>query len=77
MSRFRLKLTLSILLLTTSTAFAQPRQELADSSLSEVGESDSAGAERETDSTIVYNAQFFAPYKPVTANDMLERWIDC
>jgi len=73
MSRFRLKLTLSILLLTTSTAFAQPRQELADSSLSEVDESGSAGAEQETDSTIIYNAQFFAPYNPVTANDMLDR----
>lgn len=73
MTRSCRKLTLSFLLLTAWNAFAQPQPESRNPGLSEKDASASEDEERKTDSTVVYDAQFFAPYNPVTANDVLDR----
>lgn len=73
MTCFHRKRTLSALLLITSTAVAQPQLEPPNARLSGIDESVVDATEREAGSTVVYDAQFFAPYNPITANDMLDR----
>ncbi|HNP62477.1 MAG TPA: TonB-dependent receptor [Woeseiaceae bacterium] len=73
MIRFRRNRTLSALLLITSTAVAQAQLEPLNAGVSGVDEPGIDTTEREADSTVIYDAQFFAPYNPITANDMLDR----
>lgn len=73
MTRFHRNQTLNALLLTSSTAVAQSQLEPPNAVPSGIDESGFDTVEREADSTVVYDAQFFAPYNPVTASDMLDR----
>lgn len=67
----------TFLLVVFSLAFATPpllAQEPAPASSLSGAEPDLDGMEVENaDSTVVYQADFFASYNPVTANDMLDR----
>jgi hypothetical protein len=66
------QLSLFLLLISAQNGFSQegtPGQRLA----AEATVEDSTGADENTDSTVVYAAEFFAQYNPVTANDMLDR----
>ncbi len=65
-------LSLFILLVTTQNGLAQeiiPSPQQAAGAVVET----SANADEEANSTVVYNAEFFAQYSPVTAKDMLDR----
>ncbi|MGY8783915.1 MAG: TonB-dependent receptor domain-containing protein [Pseudomonadales bacterium] len=65
-------LSLFILLVTTQNGLAQeiiPSPRQAAGAVVET----SANADEEANSTVVYNAEFFAQYSPVTAKDMLDR----
>lgn len=72
-TRFHRKQTLLVLSLVTFSAVAQAELEPLNAAQSGVDESGFSSTERGADSTVVYKAQFFAPYNPVTANDMLDR----
>ena len=66
------RLSLLILLVTTQNGLAQeitPSPQQAASALAGT----SANADEDANSTVVYNAKFFAQYSPVTAKDMLDR----
>lgn len=77
-SRLRVK-TAMLLVLASSTALASSaRQPEADTGadspdLSAVQSRPSADVEDVDESTVVYPADFFEPYNPVSANDMLDR----
>ncbi|WP_156762685.1 TonB-dependent receptor plug domain-containing protein [Woeseia oceani] len=73
MTRFQQNRTLSALLLITSTAVAESQQAPLSANVSGINKSEFSTTERGGNSTVVYQAQFFAPYNPVTANDMLDR----
>lgn len=73
MTRVCRKQALSTLLLSVSTAVAQPQAKFPDMETFDVNKSGTATRENEADSTVVYNAGYFAPYNPITANDMLDR----
>ena len=65
-------LSLFILLVATQNGLAQeiiPSPQQAAGAVVET----SANADEEANSTVVYNAEFFAQYSPVTAKDMLDR----
>jgi outer membrane receptor protein involved in Fe transport len=65
-------LSLFILLVATQNSLAQeiiPSPQQAAGAVVET----SANADEEANSTVVYNAEFFAQYSPVTAKDMLDR----
>tara|TARA_B110000285_G_scaffold103876_1_gene118270 strand:- start:2477 stop:4651 length:2175 start_codon:yes stop_codon:yes gene_type:complete len=65
-------LSLFILLVATQNGLAQeiiPSPRQAAGAVVET----SANADEEANSTVVYNAEFFAQYSPVTAKDMLDR----
>ena len=65
-------LSLFILLVTTQNGLAQeitPSPQQAAGALAGT----SANADEDANSTVVYNAEFFAQYSPVTAKDMLDR----
>ena len=67
-----LLLSLFILLVTTQNGLAQeitPSPQQAAGALAGT----SANADEDANSTVVYNAKFFAQYSPVTAKDMLDR----
>ncbi len=66
------RLSLFILLVTTQNGLAQeitPSPQQAAGALAGT----SANADEDANSTVVYNAEFFAQYSPVTAKDMLDR----
>ena len=66
------RLSLFILLVTTQNGLAQeitPSPQQAAGALAGT----SANADEDANSTVVYNAKFFAQYSPVTAKDMLDR----
>ena len=66
------RLSLLILLVTTQNGLAQeitPSPQQAAGALAGT----SANADEDANSTVVYNAKFFAQYSPVTAKDMLDR----
>ena len=66
------RLSLLILLVTTQNGLAQeitPSPQQAAGALAGT----SANADEDANSTVVYNAEFFAQYSPVTAKDMLDR----
>ena len=66
------RLSLFILLVTTQNGLAQeitPSPQQAAGALAGA----SANADEDANSTVVYNAEFFAQYSPVTAKDMLDR----
>ncbi len=63
---------LSLFLFTAQNGFSQessPSQQLAGETVAE----DSSGSDENADSTVVYSAEFFTQYNPITANDMLDR----
>jgi outer membrane receptor protein involved in Fe transport len=65
-------LSLFILLVATQNGLAQeiiPSPQQAAGAVVQT----SANADEEANSTVVYNAEFFAQYSPVTAKDMLDR----
>ena len=65
-------LSLFILLVATQNGLAQettPSPQQAAGALAGT----SASADEDANSTVVYNAEFFAQYSPVTAKDMLDR----
>ncbi len=65
-------LSLFILLVATQNGLAQeiiPSPQQAAGAVVET----SANADEVANSTVVYNAEFFAQYSPVTAKDMLDR----
>ena len=66
------RLSLLILLVTTQNGLAQ---EITPSPQQAAGDlaGTSANADEDANSTVVYNAKFFAQYSPVTAKDMLDR----
>ena len=66
------RLSLFILLVTTQNGLAQ---EITPSPQQAAGDlaGTSANADEDANSTVVYNAEFFAQYSPVTAKDMLDR----
>lgn len=66
------QLGVSLFLVSAQPGFAQestPSQAPAES----VGTQDPSETDANADSTVVYSADFFAQYNPVTANDMLDR----
>ena len=66
------RLSLFILLVTTQNGLAQeitPSPQQAAGALAGT----SANADEDANSTVVYSAEFFAQYSPVTAKDMLDR----
>ena len=66
------QLSLFILLVATQNSLAQeitPSPQLAAGAVVET----SANADEDANSTVIYSADFFAQYSPVTAKDMLDR----
>lgn len=73
MTRFHRQQTLGALLLMTSAVFAEAESKPEKADLSAIQESGIDTTERKGGTTVVYDARFFAPYNPITANDMLDR----
>ena len=65
-------LSLFILLVATQNGLAQESTPSPQQAAGAVVEA-SANADEEANSTVVYSAEFFAQYSPVTAKDMLDR----
>lgn len=68
----RTQLSLFLFLIIAQNGFSQestPSQALAQATVAE----NATGADESADSTLVYSADFFSQYSPVTAKDMLDR----
>jgi len=65
-------LSLSLLLLTAQSGFAQENSSAAQPAEGTAVENPE-NAEESANSTVVYSSDFFSQYNPVTANDMLDR----
>ena len=67
-----LYLSLSLLLLTAQSSFAQENSSAAQPAEVTAVENPE-NADESANSTVVYSSDFFSQYNPVTANDMLDR----
>ena len=65
-------LSLSLLLLTAQSSFAQENSPSAQSA-EDTAVANAENADDSANSTVVYSSDFFSQYNPVTANDMLDR----
>ncbi|MDG1026053.1 MAG: TonB-dependent receptor plug domain-containing protein [Gammaproteobacteria bacterium] len=67
-----LYLSLSLLLLTAQSSFAQENSSAAQPA-EVTAVANPENADESANSTVVYSSDFFSQYNPVTANDMLDR----
>ena len=65
-------LSLSLLLLTAQSSFAQENSPSAQPA-EVTAVANPENADESANSTVVYSSDFFSQYNPVTANDMLDR----
>lgn len=68
-----IQLSLFLILITVQNGFAQESAPSQQAPVAQTKPAESSESDENSDSTVVYSAEFFTQYNPVTANDMLDR----